>query len=223
MALSKQHRLGSNRDFGKVHRSGLRASTQHLAMRALNTKANEKPRPKLKPKKKFSRGADVNPSALSRVQNAELCLAEQQNDAHLRGIEDRAGEDRAGEDRASAIKSIVANSSAANSSAADSSAVEKAVEKAVERTTEKATEKAAVIAPSQFGISISKKVSKRAVVRNRIKRQIKAVLHRFMSKISPGWKVVIVVRPSAVECEFADFLRELEYLLKKLRITDTHS
>jgi len=82
--------------------------------------------------------------------------------------------------------------------------------------------------PSKFGISISKKVSKRAVVRNRIKRQIKAVIHQYLPSIEPGWQVVIVVRPSAVECEFADFLRELEYLLKKLRIkdltiTDIHS
>ncbi|MEL6261109.1 MAG: ribonuclease P protein component [Cyanobacteria bacterium J06626_6] len=69
-----------------------------------------------------------------------------------------------------------------------------------------------------FGISISRKVSKRAVVRNRIKRQLKAIIHRYLSRIDPHWQVVIVVRPVAVECGFADFLRELEYLLKKLGI-----
>jgi ribonuclease P protein component len=71
---------------------------------------------------------------------------------------------------------------------------------------------------SCFGISISRKVSKRAVVRNRIKRQIKAIIRRYLPDISPGWRVVIVVRSAAVECEFDDFLRELEYLLKKLKI-----
>ncbi|CAN5848655.1 hypothetical protein BH23CYA1_BH23CYA1_20860 [soil metagenome] len=71
---------------------------------------------------------------------------------------------------------------------------------------------------SSFGISISRKVSKRAVVRNRIKRQIRAVLQRFLPDVAPGWQVVIVVRSAAVECEFDDFLRELEYLLKKLGI-----
>jgi ribonuclease P protein component len=71
---------------------------------------------------------------------------------------------------------------------------------------------------SCFGISISKKVSKRAVVRNRIKRQLQAVIRQHLHHIEPGWQVVIVVRPSAVECEFDDFLRELEYLLKKLKI-----
>ncbi|MEL6856002.1 MAG: ribonuclease P protein component [Cyanobacteria bacterium J06607_13] len=70
----------------------------------------------------------------------------------------------------------------------------------------------------RFGISISRKVSKRAVVRNRIKRQLKAVIHQHLPHIDPGWQVVIVVRPVSVECSFADFLRELEYLLKKLGI-----
>ncbi|MGD1863770.1 MAG: ribonuclease P protein component [Phormidesmis sp.] len=70
----------------------------------------------------------------------------------------------------------------------------------------------------RFGVSISRKVSKRAVVRNRIKRQLKAIIRdRFMA-IDPAWQIVIVVRPPAVECSFDDFLRELEYLLQKLAI-----
>ena len=74
-------------------------------------------------------------------------------------------------------------------------------------------------APSScFGISISKKVSKRAVVRNRIRRQLQAIIRDRLPKISSGWQVVIIVRASAVECDFADFLRELDYLLKKLKV-----
>ena len=69
-----------------------------------------------------------------------------------------------------------------------------------------------------FGISISRKVSKRAVVRNRIKRQLLAIIRQYLPKIDPAWQVAIVVRPSAVECSFDDFLRELDYLLKKLEI-----
>ncbi len=69
-----------------------------------------------------------------------------------------------------------------------------------------------------FGISISRKVSKRAVVRNRIKRRLQAIIYRHLPTIDPCWQVAIVVRPSAVECSFDDFLRELDYLLKKLEI-----
>lgn len=55
-------------------------------------------------------------------------------------------------------------------------------------------------------------------MRNRIKRQLKAIIRRHLPEIEPGWQVVIIVRPAAVECEFDDFLRELEYLLRKLKI-----
>jgi ribonuclease P protein component len=144
VALPKQNRLGSSRNFGKVHRRGDRAATQNLAIRALRSAKAESAKPVqstasngiAKQVTIRKRSAEGNPPAL----------------------------------------------------------------------------------PSCFGISISRKVSKRAVVRNRIKRQLKAVIRQNLSKIEPGWQVVIVVRPAAVECEFDDFLRELEYLLKKLRV-----
>ena len=71
---------------------------------------------------------------------------------------------------------------------------------------------------SSFGISISKKVSKKAVVRNRIKRQLKGVIRTYLKEIEPGWRVVIVVKPKAIECKYEHFLRELEELLKQTKI-----
>ena len=71
---------------------------------------------------------------------------------------------------------------------------------------------------TKFGISISKKVSKKAVVRNLIKRQIKSVIRTKLSEIVPGWKIVIVVKPQAIECKYEHFLRELEQLLKQAKI-----
>ncbi|WP_319421367.1 ribonuclease P protein component [Pleurocapsa sp. FMAR1] len=75
---------------------------------------------------------------------------------------------------------------------------------------------------TMFGISISKKVSKKAVVRNRIKRQIKGVIRSQIKAITPGWKVVIVVKPKAIECKYEHFLRELEELLKQAKIINGH-
>lgn len=72
--------------------------------------------------------------------------------------------------------------------------------------------------PTMFGISISKKVSKKAVVRNRIKRQIKGAIRANLKLIVPGWKIVIVVKPKAIECKYEHFLRELEELLKQTKI-----
>jgi ribonuclease P protein component len=73
---------------------------------------------------------------------------------------------------------------------------------------------------TRIGISVSQKVSKKAVIRNRIKRQIRAALRELLPDLSPGWKVVVVVRPSALECKYEHFLRELKQLLMKANIID---
>lgn len=67
----------------------------------------------------------------------------------------------------------------------------------------------------QFGIAVSKKVSKKAVLRNRLKRQIRSLIRFFLPRLQPGWQVVIVVLPSAVTCKYEHFLRELEQLLNQ--------
>ncbi|EAZ88023.1 ribonuclease P protein component [Crocosphaera chwakensis] len=72
--------------------------------------------------------------------------------------------------------------------------------------------------PTQFGISISQKVSKKAVVRNRLKRQIKAVIRLFLPRIKQRCQVVIVVKRNTTECKYEHFLRELEELLIKAEI-----
>lgn len=71
---------------------------------------------------------------------------------------------------------------------------------------------------TKVGISISKKVSKKAVVRNRIKRQIRSAIIANLWVINPGWKIVIVVKPKAIKCKYEHFLRELEELLKQAKI-----
>lgn len=71
---------------------------------------------------------------------------------------------------------------------------------------------------TMIGISISKKVSKKAVVRNRIKRQIKGAIRAMLTEIAPGWRVIIVVKPRAVECKYEHYLRELEELFKQATI-----
>jgi ribonuclease P protein component len=78
---------------------------------------------------------------------------------------------------------------------------------------------------TQIGISISTKVSKRAVIRNRIKRQITAAFQQLLPKLSPGWRLVVVVKPTAAEskCVSQQFLQELEQLLAQTEVFDGHS
>jgi ribonuclease P protein component len=85
------------------------------------------------------------------------------------------------------------------------------------------TSEEAQLSESKFGISISLKVSKRAVIRNRLKRQIRAALRSLLGEITPGWRVIIIVKPKAIECKYEHFLRELKELLIKARIINGHS
>jgi ribonuclease P protein component len=70
----------------------------------------------------------------------------------------------------------------------------------------------------KIGISISRKVSKRAVVRNRIKRQLRAALRQLMPRIKDAWWIVIGVKVTAVECDYWQILQELEQLLVKAEV-----
>ncbi|ERN42388.1 ribonuclease P protein component [Rubidibacter lacunae KORDI 51-2] len=77
--------------------------------------------------------------------------------------------------------------------------------------------------PSRVGIVVSKKVSKHAVTRNRIKRRLRSVWKHLSPRIATGWRVVVSARSGAVECEYEDLLRELEELLKRVEVLYGHS
>ncbi len=77
--------------------------------------------------------------------------------------------------------------------------------------------------PTRIGISISQKVSKRAVVRNRIKRQIRSAIRFLLPNFPHGWNLVVVVQPQAVQCDYFQFLRELEQLLIDAEVLNGHS
>lgn len=76
--------------------------------------------------------------------------------------------------------------------------------------------------PTRAGIVVSQKVSKRAVIRNRIKRQISAALHRVIPYLETNWRLVIVVHPAATQCDYEQFLQELKQLLVDAEVFDGH-
>lgn len=77
--------------------------------------------------------------------------------------------------------------------------------------------------PTRIGISISQKVSKRAVVRNRIKRQIRAGLRQLLPKLAQGYDLVVVAHPQSIQCDYFQFLQELEQLLLNAEVLDGRS
>ena len=76
---------------------------------------------------------------------------------------------------------------------------------------------------SKIGVSVSQKVSKKATVRNRLKRQIRVAIRQMLPDLCGGWQIIIAVRPQAAECKSEHFLRELKQLLSKAGILHGHS
>jgi ribonuclease P protein component len=67
---------------------------------------------------------------------------------------------------------------------------------------------------SKFGIVVSAKVSKKSTVRNKIRRRLQEILRINLNKIKKGFKVMIVVKTSAVNKDYQEIRRDLELLLK---------
>jgi ribonuclease P protein component len=82
---------------------------------------------------------------------------------------------------------------------------------------------AATVVPVRVGIVVSQKVSKRAVVRNRLKRQVRAIMGRLIPHLQPHLWIVINLRPGADQCEYGEFLRELKQLFTQLEVIHGHS
>ena len=72
--------------------------------------------------------------------------------------------------------------------------------------------------PSQFGFVISTKISKLAVVRNKIKRIMSDVIRKNLEKIKNGHDVLFLIKPSIVKIEKETLERETyEIIIKNLQ------
>lgn len=80
----------------------------------------------------------------------------------------------------------------------------------------------AAIAPTQIGIAVGKRVSKKAVVRNRLKRRVRAIVHPLLPELQSGYQLIFSVKSGALECEYEHFLRELKQLLTKAEVWHGH-
>ena len=71
---------------------------------------------------------------------------------------------------------------------------------------------------NRYGIIISTKVSKKAVERNKLKRQIRAVLKELDKKLSSGFDLAVIVSPAAKNQEYKVIKSELEKILFSLKL-----
>ncbi len=71
---------------------------------------------------------------------------------------------------------------------------------------------------SRFGLVISTKVSKKAVARNRLRRQIRAILRAHLTDIKPGFDVVLIAKPSLLNLVYRELEKTIVDLFKKTGI-----
>ena len=81
---------------------------------------------------------------------------------------------------------------------------------------------AADITGARFGLTITKKLGN-AVIRNRIRRRLKAAIAAHASALArPDGDYVVVARPAAVDRQFSLILDDVERALGRLRTPSEH-
>jgi len=71
---------------------------------------------------------------------------------------------------------------------------------------------------SRVGFVCGKKVAKRAVARNRIKRRLMEIVRALLPSIRPGFDLIFLTRPGIADLEFEEIKMAVEGLLKRARI-----
>jgi ribonuclease P protein component len=67
---------------------------------------------------------------------------------------------------------------------------------------------------SRFGIAVSKKVHKRSVIRNKIKRRLREVYRQNQNLIKAGLDFVVIARSGSVECTFDEIQKQIMNALR---------
>ncbi|MFA6106153.1 MAG: ribonuclease P protein component [Patescibacteria group bacterium] len=71
---------------------------------------------------------------------------------------------------------------------------------------------------SRFGILTSVKVSKKATIRNKIKRRIRQILLTEMDLLKSGYDCAIICRPAIVEKDYREIKINLRHLFARLKL-----
>jgi len=71
---------------------------------------------------------------------------------------------------------------------------------------------------NSFAVVISKKISSKAVIRNKIRRRIYEIIRLNMNNFKKSFKIVIFVKKGVLEMEYSDLEKEILYIFKKARL-----
>lgn len=70
----------------------------------------------------------------------------------------------------------------------------------------------------RLGVVVGNKISKLATVRNKIKRQIREIIHLNLKKITPGYDLVIIALPNVAKKPFKEIEKDINFALKYFKI-----
>jgi len=71
---------------------------------------------------------------------------------------------------------------------------------------------------SRFGISCGTKISKKATVRNRIKRRISESIRLKLDKINPGYDILVMASPQIKERDYQEIDKAILILLNQANL-----
>jgi ribonuclease P protein component len=71
---------------------------------------------------------------------------------------------------------------------------------------------------SRFGFIVSQKVSKKAAVRNKVKRRLREIIKKYIEVIEPGFDILIITRSGAAEKSFLEIEKTLTKLFKRAKL-----
>jgi ribonuclease P protein component len=72
---------------------------------------------------------------------------------------------------------------------------------------------------NRIGFTVSKKVSKKAVVRNKIKRRLRCLAKDLLKDdIKKGYDFVFIARATSVDSLYSDAENQLKFAIKKLNL-----
>jgi ribonuclease P protein component len=76
------------------------------------------------------------------------------------------------------------------------------------------------LATLRIGFVVSKRVSKRAVERNYVKRLLSEAIRPMLVGIPTGWDLVISAKTSSIGVKLSDLVDDLRILLRRARLLD---
>ncbi len=86
------------------------------------------------------------------------------------------------------------------------------------RWMENRTPKAA--SETRFAFIVSNKVEKRAVYRNKIRRQLQAIAQKLISRVKKGYDIVIITKGGILEVDFQEIENQFEYFINKNQLNN---